>query len=109
MVQPRSTSPNSIMPSYPWLRDNTVDFAAIPPKMRALDRIAVPYRQELIDNAESDAKNQAQAIADGLSSQGETVNADSELIALIAYLQKLGTDIKKAPQASLESTQGENL
>lgn len=62
--------------------------------MNALRILGVPYSDEDINRAEEDLKAQAQQIADDLAAQGAVVRADAEIIAMIAYLQRLGTDIK---------------
>ena len=106
MVKPVSTSPDSLMPPYPWLKTDKVDFNSIAGKMRALNMISVPYEASAIDGAVADAKKQAQAIADGLTAQGEAVDSESELIALISYLQRLGTDGQKDQQQAFGVTTG---
>jgi len=92
MLQPTSTSPESIMPPYPWLKNDRVNFQSIAPKMKALAAIGIPYSNEQIASSATDAETQAQSIAAGLIAQGEDARSDSELIALIAYLQRLGVD-----------------
>jgi cytochrome c oxidase cbb3-type subunit I/II len=97
MLVPKSTSPNSVMPPYPWLREDRIDFASIAPKMQSLVKIGVPYSSQDIESSASAATSQAQAIAAGLVAQGEAADFDSELIALISYLQRLGTDAQLDP------------
>lgn len=95
MEDPRSTSPRSLMPPYPWMLRKTLDLSSLPAKMRTLRKIGVPYTDAEIDNAIADAQAQAQAIADEVVSQsGPAGLADKEITALVAYLQRLGTDIK---------------
>ena len=95
MFEPTSTSPGSIMPKYPWLMDNTLDISQIGDKMSAMVSLGVPYTEEEVANAETTLMAQAKKIADGLNTDPNIeVNADDEIIALIAYLQRLGTDIK---------------
>ncbi|MCB0335419.1 MAG: cytochrome-c oxidase, cbb3-type subunit II, partial [Bdellovibrionales bacterium] len=98
MKDPRSTSPGSIMPPYPWLYENKLDTSDIQAKMKTLKTLGTPYSDEEIANAESLLTKQAQTVADELAGQGvtETGIADKEIIAMIAYLQKLGSDIKRA-------------
>jgi cytochrome c oxidase cbb3-type subunit I/II len=94
MVDPRQTSPGSIMPAYPHLATTAVDFGRTANKMRTLQALGVPYDQADIDNAEADARAQAQAIVADLAATGDVSDADpsSELIAVIAYLQRLGRE-----------------
>lgn len=94
MLDPTITSPGSIMPAYPWLMTQTIDIQSTKKKMNALRILGVPYSDEDINRAEEDLKAQAQQIADDLAAQGAVVRADAEIIAMIAYLQRLGTDIK---------------
>ncbi len=76
MINPRDLVPESIMPAYPWLETTPVDAASLAPNMRALRKVGVPYTDEQIAGAAAEA-------------QGKT-----ELDALIAYLQVLGTHLK---------------
>jgi cytochrome c oxidase cbb3-type subunit I/II len=95
MQDPRSTSEGSIMPGYAFLADQKVDRAELPKIMKAMRSVGVPYTDAAIASAQADAKAQAEQIAAGLKDAGaEKADPDSELTALIAYLQKLGTDNK---------------
>ncbi len=76
MYNPRDVVPESVMPAYPWLFENTLDGEDTPKKMRALRALGVPYTDEQIDNATSE------------------VRGEQEITALIAYLQQLGTVLK---------------
>jgi cytochrome c oxidase cbb3-type subunit I/II len=90
MMDPRSTSPGSIMPEYGWLKEATVDFSRTPGKLRVLTSLGVPYSDEEIAGAESTALAQADLVRTDLEANGVTIAPDSELVALIAYLQRLG-------------------
>jgi cytochrome c oxidase cbb3-type subunit I/II len=92
MLDPRSTSQGSIMPSYAFLADSRLETARIPRVMRTMRKLGVPYDPADIDGAVAAAEAQAAGIAEGLAAEGETAAPDTELIALIAYLQKLGAD-----------------
>ncbi len=94
MKDPRSMSPGSIMPPYPWLISDKINIEDMPSKIRAMQTLGVPYAEGFDQQAVSDLQAQAGRIAAGLKDQGVTVDADKEIIALIAYLQRLGTDIK---------------
>jgi len=98
MEDPRSTSPGSIMPAYPWLLAQPLDTSVIKPRMKALRRTGVPYSDEEIASAEKSIKEQSQKVVANLA-VGMITNApaDREIVALIAYLQRLGTDIKQQP------------
>src|SRR5690606_18271425 len=93
MLDPTITSPGSIMPPYPWLIEQTLDVSTTKGKLNALRILGVPYTDEHIDNADEDLRKQAETIAADLNDQGVSVKSDREIIALIAYLQRLGTDI----------------
>jgi cytochrome c oxidase cbb3-type subunit I/II len=97
MREPGATSPGSIMPGYPWLYDSTLDTRHIEGKIITLRRLGVPYPDGFERDAAADLAAEAQRIADGLTTAGQQVRADSEIVALIAYLQRLGTDIKPRP------------
>lgn len=94
MYDPRTTSPGSIMPSYPWLLTNTLDISSTPAKIKVMQRLGVPYPEGYDKVANDDLKRQAQDITDGLNKEGLNVTPDKEIIAVIAYLQRLGRDIK---------------
>ncbi len=93
-LDPTITSPGSIMPAYPWLIEQPLDLSTTQAKMNALRIVGVPYSNEEIERANDDLMAQAQLIADDLAANQINVRPDSEVIALIAYLQRLGTDIR---------------
>lgn len=90
MEKPTNISPGSNMPPYPWLLENTVDFSKIPGKIAAMRMLGVPYPdwtdEEIVANVEA----QAQGIVDDLESNYRSTEKDRQIVALIAYLQKLG-------------------
>jgi len=100
MMDPTSMSPNSIMPPYPWLMENSMNTSDITKKISAMRSLGVPYEEGYETKAEGDMKAQAEKIATGLTKEGYPVDSDKEIIALIAYLQRLGTDIKLSKTAS---------
>ena len=102
LLDPTITSPGSIMPQYPWLIEQTLDNSLLEKKMQAMRVLGVPYTSEEIEKAHVDAEKQAEKIAADLASNQVEVRSDSEIIALIAYLQRLGTDIKAEPSPSAE-------
>lgn len=99
MRDPRSTSPGSIMPPYPWLYDRRYDPADIQASLLALRRVGVPYGEADITAAPAAMQQQAEAIVARLGQSGITTTADREIVALIAYLQRLGTDGRAAIEA----------
>jgi cytochrome c oxidase cbb3-type subunit I/II len=94
MQDPVSMSPGSIMPRYPWLLEDALNVSSTPGKISALRSIGVPYPEGYEDQAVTDLTRQAEQIAADLQTQGVPAEPDKEIIALIAYLQRLGTDIK---------------
>ncbi len=93
MEDPRSVSPGSIMPAYPWLYTQSIDTAIVGSKIRAMQKLGVPYPKEYDKQAVGDLKAQATLIAGDLQQQNAPGDPDKEIVALIAYLQRLGTDI----------------
>ncbi len=98
MRDPRSMSPGSIMPPYPWLLTNKLDISDLPAKIRAMRKLGVPYPEGYEEQAAKDLEEQAQAIAADLNQMGIKTSWDREIIALIAYLQKLGRNVQPMEQ-----------
>jgi len=94
MMDPTTMSPNSIMPPYPWLFDQYIDIDATAGKISAMRTVGVPYEEGFEDLALDIMSSQASDIVNSLSNDGIEVHPESEIVALIAYLQRLGTDIK---------------
>ncbi len=100
MQDPRSTSPRSIMPPYAWLLEKELDFDILPTKLRRLRAVGVPYTDEEIERAVADAQAQARAIAaDVEANKGPSGLENKEIVALVAFLQRLGMDLKASMQA----------
>jgi cytochrome c oxidase cbb3-type subunit I/II len=99
MRDPRSTSPGSIMPEYSWLLEHDYDVADIQASLRALQRVGVPYTQAEIDGAPAAIAAQAGEITARLKGTGITTPPSREIIAMIAYLQRLGKDGRAALSA----------
>jgi cytochrome c oxidase cbb3-type subunit I/II len=94
MLDPTSMSPGSIMPRYPWLFEQQVDADLTPAMISALRNVGVPYEEGFEDQANALMSKQAALIATNLKKDGIEIAPEAEIIALIAYLQRLGTDIK---------------
>lgn len=94
MLDPRSMSPGSIMPPYPWLMTQMVDKDETGAKISTLRSLGVPYEEGFEDRANELMDAQAAAIAKSLQSDGISTPKEAEIVALIAYLQRLGIDIK---------------
>ena len=99
MENPSSMSPGSLMPSYPWLLNNDLDISTTESKINALRSVGVPYPDGYEKVANEDLMEQAEIIAADLQNNGAPAEPNKEIIALIAYLQRLGTDIKAKDQA----------
>jgi len=106
MRTPSSTSPGSIMPAYTWLYSSTLDDSHIEGKIITLRRLGVPYPDGYERQAQADLRAQAATIANGLTAAGVNASADQEVIAVIAYLQRLGTDIKNKPASTVAAVEG---
>ncbi|MHB0948505.1 MAG: cbb3-type cytochrome c oxidase subunit II, partial [Gemmatimonadaceae bacterium] len=95
MKDPRSTSPGSIMPTYPFLLEDRYDTAEIRNSVVALRRAGVPYTDAQLAELPRRVATQADAIVERLGQAGIRTTPDREIIALIAYLQRLGVDGKR--------------
>ncbi|CAM2067238.1 cytochrome-c oxidase, cbb3-type subunit I [Sulfidibacter corallicola] len=95
MEDPRAIVNDSIMPAYDWLLRDKTNLRDVKAKVRAMSRLGVPYDKETIENAKALAEAQAREIGQNLAESGVADMDDKEITALIAYLQRLGTDIKK--------------
>lgn len=93
MLEPRTMSPGSIMPPYPWLIEDDIDLVLLPAKIRAMQTLGVPYAEGYDALAVDEALAQADEIVADLKTNGIEVANNKEIIALIAYLQRLGRDI----------------
>ncbi|MBS1642500.1 MAG: cytochrome-c oxidase, cbb3-type subunit I [Bacteroidetes bacterium] len=100
MLEPTSMSPGSIMPAYPWLFENDVDVATTNSKIYAMRKMGVPYPDGYESQANKDLHEQANKIATNLKKDKIQVDSKKEIIALIAYLQRLGKDIKTGETSS---------
>lgn len=94
MYDPQSMSPGSIMPRYPWLFTQQVDMDQTKSMINALRTIGVPYQEGYEQIANEDLVKQAEMIVNNLAKEGIETRKEAEIVALIAYLQRLGTDIK---------------
>ncbi|HLW29415.1 MAG TPA: cytochrome-c oxidase, cbb3-type subunit I [Brumimicrobium sp.] len=110
MIMPKQISPGSIMPAYPWLAEDELYTGSLEKKIKVLTGLGVPYPEGYEKEALADLQKQADKIAENvikdLSKEQSNVQvsdiAGKEIIALIAYLQRLGTDIKAVPAEEAE-------
>jgi cytochrome c oxidase cbb3-type subunit I/II len=99
LLDPRSTSPGSNMPAYPWLAERDYDLSGLPAKIAAQRRLGVPYEAMTRDEIQQSALEQGLEIQVNLEKEGAFVRAESQMAAMIAYLQKLGsyTEVETDP------------
>lgn len=103
MKDPRAVVPESIMPGYPWLAQRELDYGNIADRMKVLALEGVPYTDQMIENARADVERQLDPAAEGVKDflarypkaqvrpfDGNTSKV-TELDAVVAYLQMLGT------------------
>jgi cytochrome c oxidase cbb3-type subunit I/II len=107
MDDPRAITAGSIMPAYPWMLKTDTAFDSIQTVMRAHQILGVPYSDDEVANSEAAAREQAAAIANEIVVQGGPEGlADKQIVALIAYLQRMGTDIMKPEEVAVEEETG---
>jgi cytochrome c oxidase cbb3-type subunit I/II len=94
LLDPQTMSPGSIMPPYEWLINQQLDTTTTISKINAMRTLGVPYELGYEHQANADLKEQAEAIAKDLKQGNVRVQSDREIIAIIAYIQRLGIDIR---------------
>ena len=94
MLEPASMSPGSVMPTYGWLFKQNIDTTLTPGMIRVMQTLGVPYEKGYDAAANTDLMEQASAIRGRLAGDKIKVSEQREIVALIAYLQRMGTDIK---------------
>ncbi|MEO1282809.1 MAG: cbb3-type cytochrome c oxidase subunit II, partial [Pseudomonadota bacterium] len=104
MINPRAVVPESIMPGYPWLAERKLDLDEITAKLKTQVAVGVPYTPEMVENAKADLVAQIKPDSDEADAlmerypkavvakfDGQQGEEPTELDAMIAYLQMLGT------------------
>jgi cytochrome c oxidase cbb3-type subunit I/II len=104
MLDPQTLNEQSIMPKYPWIVYNDMKLADLQNKINAMITLGVPYPRDYAGKAMEDLEIQAIQIVDGLKTAGIETQHTKEIIAMIAYLQRLGTDIM-VPETEEEAAQ----
>lgn len=93
---PKEVTKGSIMPPYPWMLDKPLNFDVIPQRMRAMRTLGVPYTDDQIEQGVADAQQQAKDIAQKIrDAQGPADLDDKTVVALIAYVDRLGVDLNR--------------
>jgi cytochrome c oxidase cbb3-type subunit I/II len=100
MRDPRSTSPGSLMPTYGWLLTDSYDVADVTASVQAMQTLGVPYSDAEVGSVKESLSKQADGIVASLKGQGIETAPDREIVAMIAYLQRLGVDGKAAVAAA---------
>ena len=103
MKNPRATSPGSVMPTYPWLYTQHYDAADVAASVNALRKVGVPYTDADVAGVPEQLKQESAKIVQQLASQGIKAEPDHEIIALIAYLQRLGVQGRAAIKAQQQA------
>lgn len=104
MQDPQSISPGSIMPAYDWMLDDDLDLSNTEAKLKAMQTLGVPYTEDYVATFTGEMDDQSKAVAESILNdlrQDQYTPEDvqrlqrKEVIALIAYLQRLGSDIHR--------------
>ncbi len=95
-LNPEEIAPGTIMPAYPWLIEKDVKLDKLPAKIKAMRTIGVPYPEEYVQTAADDYLAEAEKVVAELKEAGIEVAPTKEVVAMIAYLHKLGRDISPA-------------
>ncbi|MBK7850478.1 MAG: cytochrome-c oxidase, cbb3-type subunit I [Bacteroidetes bacterium] len=102
MMDPTTMSPGSIMPAYEFIIEKDLDISSTAAKIRTMQKLGVPYPDGFDAEANNALAKQAGEIAADLEKNGIKVDSRKEIVALIAYLQRLGTDIKVKDQPTAQ-------
>jgi cytochrome c oxidase cbb3-type subunit I/II len=102
LIDPRSTSPGSNMPSYAWMKKAHLDLSRTAKKLQVMRTLGVPYSDAEIASAAEQAREQARGIQTELARENVRIEPETKLIALIAYLQRLG----RGPQLAASAVAG---
>jgi len=100
MIEPSRMSPGSLMPVYKWLAVTEIDTSTTQAKINAMRTLGVPYEEGYEKIANQDVVSQQAQIVKSLAGDNIEAEPNTELVALIAYLQRLGTDIKLEDQTA---------
>ena len=103
MDDPQAISPGSIMPPYSFMLDKELDTASTAAKIKAMRTMGVPYKPGYENIANEELMKQAKKIQDNLLRDSISVKPNAEIIAVIAYLQRLGTDTEKNKIAEIKN------
>jgi cytochrome c oxidase cbb3-type subunit I/II len=102
--EPRSLSEGSNMPAYPWLLENDLKTSDLLAKINALRTLGDPYPEYTDETIQASVRQESLEIARDLRDAGELIEPEKEVIALIAYIQRLGTPASYIEKDALEAT-----
>ena len=100
MLDPRQISEQSNMPGYPWMAEKDTNYEALPSKIKVMKTLGVPYPDWTDEEIIAEATQQAEAIAANLKTLNVLVPPEKEIVAMIAYLQKLGVSEEPATETA---------
>jgi cytochrome c oxidase cbb3-type subunit I/II len=109
MLDPRSVTPNSLMPAYPWLFEDKIAYDSLEKKLEVMKSLGVPYSNNQVLLAALNAREQARKISQALAKDTPIKSLeDREIVAVIAYLQRLGKNPRlfESNRMSAESEKG---
>jgi cytochrome c oxidase cbb3-type subunit I/II len=95
MRDPREITSKSLMPAYQWMLKDKINYSILSKKLAVMKNLGVPYSEDEVQNAEKIAREEARIIVENLKKEGAQTDEDREIIALIAYLQRLGKGEQK--------------
>ena len=102
-MDPQKMNEQSIMPRYDWFVKKEVNLEQVPAKIRAMQTLGVPYPDGYADRAVEDLLKQADEIVSDLKLSNIEVNPASKMVAMIAYLHKMGKDISPPPMVIVDT------
>jgi len=100
MQNPRDVTPGSIMPNYPWLYTDKTNVEILPRKIDVMRKLGVPYPPLSEEVIQASVDSQEKGIVEDLANFGAMIQPDREIVAVIAYLQKLGKSEKVLPKGA---------
>jgi cytochrome c oxidase cbb3-type subunit I/II len=103
MNQPKDVNEESVMPAYPWLLEKDIDTTMTAAKVKAMTRLGVPYSDEEYRNANFNFMLQANKIVDDLKIAGIETLPTKHIVALIAYLHRLGKDLYESNETEIKA------
>ncbi len=101
-MDPQKMNEQSIMPNYAWFAEKDIDLTMTPKKIRAMQTLGVPYEEGYDKKAVEDLMTQANQIVENLKQSGIEIEPTKEMVAMIAYMHKLGKDISPPPIKIIE-------